>query len=365
MPNFYTGGGERMACHLMRALDKERFEVAAVSMFNPSGGDLEMLLKEAQIPIWFLGKRLGPDLRMYNRIDRVFRHFRPHVVHTHRYMLRYALPIMLYRKTPVMVHTVHSTAENEVGRGTRLLHRFAFRHGVIPVAIAPGVLESLVNVYGNNNYPMIPNGIPVHTYSNPKLGCAEWRKREGLLKADVIFTCVARLDPPKNQPLLVEAFLRGPAADSRAKLLLVGSGGWKSELESQISANGLQEQVRLLGYRRDIPDMLGSIDVFVLPSSWEGNPLCVMEAMAAGKPVIASRVGGIPDLVENELTGLLVLPDNRSALTEAMNELLKNQSKRQVMGKHAAQQAAERFSVESMTKTYEKLYEKAFRYRRA
>lgn len=365
LPNFNLGGGERMACHLMGTLDKERFEVAAVSMFSPTGGELEMLLKEAQIPTWFLGKRLGPDLRMYWRIERVLRHFRPHVVHTHRYILRYAFPAMVYRNSPVMIHTVHSMAENEVGRGSRLLHRLAFRCGVVPVAIAPGVLKSLRLVYGKKNYPMIPNGIPVHAYSNPKLGCAEWRKHEGFMHDDVIFACVARLDPPKNQPLLVEAFLRGPAADSRSRLLLVGSGGWQSELQSQISAYGLQEKVRLLGYRSDIPETLGAIDIFVLPSSWEGNPLCIMEAMAAGKPVIASRVGGIPDLVENELSGVLVPSDNIDALTQAMNELLKNEIKRQTMGKNAARQAAERFGIESMTKAYEELYAQALRNRTA
>jgi glycosyltransferase involved in cell wall biosynthesis len=345
----------------MRALDKERFEVAAVSMFNPSGGDLEMLLKEAQIPIWFLGKRLGPDLRMYNRIDRVLRTFRPHVVHTHRYMLRYALPAMLYRKTRVMVHTVHSVAENEVGRGTRFLHRLAFRYGVIPVAIAPGVLESLVRVYGKNNYPMIPNGIPVHAYTNPKINRADWRKREGFNDSDVIFACVARLDPPKNQPLLVEAFMYGPAADSRAKLLLVGSGGWKSKLESQIKSHALQEMVRLLGYRNDIPEVLAAIDVFVLPSSWEGNPLCVMEAMAAGKAVIASRVGGIPDLIKDGLSGLLIPSENKSALAEAMTTLLKNKFKRESLGKFAARQAVNRFDIESMARAYGVLYNKGFK----
>jgi glycosyltransferase involved in cell wall biosynthesis len=181
------------------------------------------------------------------------------------------------------------------------------------------------------------------------------------MQDDVIFACVARLEPPKNQPLLLKAFLNGPAADSRAKLLIVGSGGWKTKLESRIKCNGMQEKVRLLGHRSDIPEILGAIDIFVLPSSWEGNPLCIMEAMAAGKPVIASRVGGIPDLVENEKSGLLVPPNNRDALTKAMNEMLKNKYMRQMMGKHAAQKAAERFSRELMTKAYEQLYEKTFR----
>jgi glycosyltransferase involved in cell wall biosynthesis len=268
---------------------------------------------------------------------------------------------MLYRKIPVRIHTVHSLAENEVGLGARFLHRLAFRRGVIPVAIAPGVLESLRNVYGNKSYPMIPNGIPVSVYNNPKIGGNEWRKREGFKTDDVIFACVARLAPPKNQPLLLEAFLHGPASDSKAQLLLVGSGEWKFELEKKIHLYGLQKKVRLLGYRTDIPEVLGAVDVFVLPSEWEGNPLCVMEAMAAGKPIIATRVGGIPDLVEDGLSGLLIPPNNENALTKALDKLLQNKSMRQKMGRYASQLASARFDIETMAKAYEKLYEKSLR----
>jgi glycosyltransferase involved in cell wall biosynthesis len=229
------------------------------------------------------------------------------------------------------------------------------------VAIAPSVLKSMRREYGKHAYPMIPNGIPVSAYSNPKTDRGEWRKQEGFADNDVIFGCVARLDPPKNQPLLVDAFSSGPALNDRAKLLLVGTGRWKAELEAQIRAHGLQEKVHLLGYRTDIPDLLAAIDVFVLPSSWEGNPLCVMEAMAAGKPVIACRVGGIPDLVENHVSGLLTPSNDRDALSNAMNEMLNNGIKRQTMGERAAYRAVEHFSAESMTKGYEELYEKAYR----
>lgn len=350
-----------MACHLMAGLDKRRFRVAAISMFDSVNTELEKLLMKTRIRTWYLGKRLGPDLRMYSRIYRVLRHFRPHVVHTHRYVLSYALPAMLSAHIPVKVHTVHSLAEGEVGTAGRLLHHLAFRCGVIPVAIAHEVLVSLLRLYGRNDYTLIPNGIPVHFYSNPKLDRGEWRKREGFMPEDVLFTCVARLDPPKNQPLLVEAFSSGPAADPKARLLLVGSGGWKTKLEMQIRALGMQEQILLLGHRTDIPELLSATDVFVLPSSREGNPLSVMEAMAAGNPVISTIIGGVPELVEDGVSGLLVPPTDTNLLIRAMNELLKNELKRKKMGAHAARRAAKRFDVKVMVRAYEELYERALK----
>jgi glycosyltransferase involved in cell wall biosynthesis len=129
----------------------------------------------------------------------------------------------------------------------------------------------------------------------------------------------------------------------------------RSELERQISASGLQERVHLLGRRSDVPEILNAADVFVLSSDYEGNPLSVMEAMAAGKPMICTAVGGVPELVEDGC-GLLVPPLDAEALSEAMNLLLENPSARKSMGEKSARRAVERFDLRVMTEAYEDLY---------
>ena len=353
-------GGERMAAHLMRTLNRRRFEVRVVSLYDearPVGSDLKELLAQDEVPVWNLGKRPGFDPRMFTRIDGALRRFRPDVVHTHLQTLRYALLPMLYRGVPAMVHTVHNLAEREVDRPSIWLHRLAFRRGVVPVAIGQEVAASISRVYGIRGFPLINHGIPVEVYGRPREAREVWRRREGFAPEDTIFVCVAQFRPQKNHRLLLEAFAKGAAAHPRVHLLLVGWGSQETQLRKQVEALGLRRRVHFMGLRTDIPEVLAASDVFVLSSDYEGNPLAVMEAMSAGKPVISTSVGGVPELIKNGSSGLLVPQANSEAFARAVNRLATNPQMRKAMGKVAAKCATERFSVETMTEAYEELYE--------
>ena len=359
VPGLGGGGAERMATDLARTLNGQRFEVGVISLFGPLGTNLGEILARDGVPVWYLDKRRGFDPRMFVRVARILEHFRPHVVHTHSYVLRYALAYMLIRRIPAMVHTVHNLAEREVDWPGRLIHRVAFRQGVIPVAIAEEVANSLRRLYGIDGFPLIPNGIPVADFHGPSVDRAEWRRREGFTARDVLFICVAGLRVQKNHALLLDSFARGPASDPRAHLLSVGRGELGPDIEKQAKALGLGERVHLLGLRSDVPEILNAADVFTLSSDWEGNPLSVMEAMAAGKPVICTAVGGVPELVEDGRCGLLVPPRDAEALARAMSYTLENPKARTSMGNAAARRAVEHFDLKVMTEAYEDLYEAA------
>jgi glycosyltransferase involved in cell wall biosynthesis len=355
--DFRSGGAERVAANLLRTSDPEQFDVAAITLRGPFGSALERTLAEDGIPVWYMGKDKGFDSLVLGRVARTIRHFQPQVLHTHSYALRYAFPYMLFRRIPVMVHTVHNLADKEIEWYGRWVHRLAFRRGVIPVAIASEVADSIRRLYGIDEFPLIPNGIPVDAFRAPSIDSEGWRNKEGFAPADVLFVCVAGLRPQKNHALLVEAFRRGPASDPRAHLLFAGAGTLKPKLERQIGALGLQERVHLLGQRSDVPETLNAADVFVLGSDYEGNPLAVLEAMAAGKPVISTAVGGVPELVEGGC-GLLVPPRDARALSEAMGYMLENPEARKSMAGASARRAAERFGLRGMTEAYEDLYKK-------
>ncbi|WP_376790593.1 glycosyltransferase [Thermoflexus sp.] len=357
LPNFGPGGAERMAAHLLLHLDRRRFEVAAVSLFDRQGTDLETMLDRAGVRVWYLGKRKGFDPRMYGRLARVFQEFRPDVVHTHQYVLRYLLPLVLARRARGWIHTVHNVAEKEVDKPGRWVHRAAFRMGVVPVAIAKEVARSIERVYALKGVPLIPNGIPVAEYSLGEDVRKAWRAREGYAEEDVLLVSVARMSPPKNHPLLIRAFATVACRDRRLRLLLVGDGPLRPELEDQVRVLGLENKVRFLGVRSDVPEILATADVFVLSSEWEGNPLSVMEAMAAGKPVIATAVGGVPELVEDGVSGLLVPPADAGALAEAIWKVVDDPELRVRMGCAAFRRAKERFDVGVMVRGYEALYE--------
>lgn len=356
LPNFGPAGAEQMAVNVMRTLDREEFEVSAISLFDPSGTAQERVLARDNIPVWYLGKRPGFDPRMFVRVTGVLRRIRPHVVHTHRYVLRYALPSMLFSRVPAMVHTVHNLAEREVDWTGRLIHRLAFRQGVVPVTIADEVDDSFRRFYKIERFPLIPNGIPVDAFLKPSVTRDDWRRAEGFTPAQVLFVCVARLRPQKNPALLLSAFARGPAVDPQARLLFVGDGELRGDLERQSDALGVREKVHFLGIRSDIPEILYASDVFVLSSSWEGNPLSVMEAMAAGRPVICTAVGGVPEVVGVDECGLLVPPEDGQAFAGAMRYMLENPEVRRSMGRASARRAVEHFDLKVMTEAYEELY---------
>jgi glycosyltransferase involved in cell wall biosynthesis len=155
----------------------------------------------------------------------------------------------------------------------------------------------------------------------------------------------------------LNAFAEGPAADRKSHLLLIGDGALRRRLESQVQSLGLSHQAHFLGLRTDIPEILRATDVFVLSSDFEGNPLCVMEAMAAGLPVVSTAVGGVPALLESGKEGLLVPPGDSQSLSNAMMSLLQNHELRNLWGRAAARRAKERFDVSTMVRAYEEVYE--------
>lgn len=366
IPNFGPGGAERMSVHLMRDLSRRDFKVAAISLFSRMGTDLEELLAGSKVPTWYLDKHPGPDPRMVLRIARVVKAFHPQVIHTHLHALSYTLLPALYYNVPVIVHTVHNMAEYDIAgyetlkKAARLIHRVAYKRRVVPVAIASEVAKSLTSVYGVREVSLIPNGIPVEAFNNPRVGSETWREQEGFGQEDVLFVCVAGLRLQKNHSLLLEAFSQGPAStDPRARLLLVGAGYLSDELEKKARTLGLGAKVSFMGLRTDIPEVLNAADVFVLSSDWEGNPLSVMEAMAAGMPVISTAVGGVPELVEEGKSGLLVPRGSVGALARAMSLLAKDQELRLNMGRAAYERAVQRFDLRVMTEAYANLYEAA------
>jgi glycosyltransferase involved in cell wall biosynthesis len=356
-PYFGSGGAEHMGVYLMRSLNRARFEVEAVSLYDPWGTDLEKMLAEAGVTVSYLGKKRGPDFRMYPRLARVFRRFRPHVVHTHLNILRYVLPLLVHRISLPSVHTVHNLAEREVDFG-KWIHRLAFRLGVVPVAIGDEVAASLARLYGIRNPPLIPYGIPIHAFVRNESAREVWREKEGFALDDTVYVSVARFYPQKNHRLLLHAFADGPARDMRARLLLAGDGPLRGDLQVMANRLGVGNRVSFLGIRTDIPELVAAADVFALSSDWEGNPLSVMEAMAAGRPVVATAVGGVPELVVHGKTGLLVPAGDAVALAEAMRKIGHDEALRKEMGRASAERAASCFDERVMTRSYEELYER-------
>jgi glycosyltransferase involved in cell wall biosynthesis len=356
-PSFVVGGAEQMAGHLMVGLS-ESHDVAAVGLYPPMNTSIEHRLKRANIRLWHLGKRPGFDPGLFKSLDRVLKEVRPHVVHTHLSVLRYALPGLRRHGVPLVVHTMHNLAEHETDAFGRVVHWFAFRWGVLPVAISREVAASVKRLYGVECRAKVPNCIPVENYRRSPVDRVRWREKERFDQDAILFTSVGRLEPQKNPMLLVQAFaaLNHPSIH----LIMLGEGSLREKLVAYIREHGLERRVHLLGKRNEIPECLAASDVFVLSSNWEGNPLAVMEAMAAGLPVVGTAVGGVPELLESGQQGILVPPGDCAAFTEAMRTLLNDPEKRTAMANAALAHAIATFNVERMVLGYESIYRAAF-----
>jgi glycosyltransferase involved in cell wall biosynthesis len=357
LPMLSPGGAERVAVHIARGLDRQRYEPTVISYTGRLGCELDRLLDEAGVEVRYLGKHPGFDYRMYYRLPPVLQECQPDIVHTHLHVLRYALPFFLWHKNIPLLHTVHNLAEREIERGMRWTQSCALKRRVIPVAVATEVALSMERLYGMQHCRVISNGIPTQSYANPQTPRREWRAKHSFAEDQILFVCVARFMPQKNHELLLNAFAQGPAADPSAHLVLVGDGVLREKLQQQTKHLGIAHQVHFLGLRSDIPDVLGASDVFVLSSDWEGNPLSVMEAMASGLPIVSTAAGGVPDMFEHGTHGFVAPVGDAPALSDGMNALLHDKEARRSMGASAGRRAKEKYDVATMVRAYEEIYE--------
>ena len=207
---------------------------------------------------------------------------------------------------------------------------------------------------------LIYNGIDISRFEK-KFAQEKLRKELNLSREDLILGNVGNLREVKDHHTLILSFSKVSPFFPQAKLLIIGEGELKPNLLNLRAELGLENKVLLLGHRDDIPSLLDLMDIFVLSSRLEGCSISILEAMASGKPVIATRVGGNPELVLEEKTGFLVPSAEPEKLAETIVQLLKDEKQRKKMGEEGKKRVKDKFSRESMVKNYEELYSQILR----
>ena len=303
-----TGGAEMMVLHLARELDRAGHPVRVVSLHGDET-DVAGLMRRAGIDVVALNKAGGPDPRTVLRLRAQMRDFSPAVVHTHLPVLEYVLPAArLYGRRVKVIHTVHNLAREETRhRVLRAVNRRAFSHGVVPVALNEEVRSSICREYAlpASAVPVVGNGIDLDAFRGPQ--------RRGLRGAGARLLCVARLAPAKNHALLLRTVARLRESGRDVSLTLVGDGPLRGALEERARELGISERVRFAGRRTDTAAFYRDCDLFVLLSDYEGMPMSIIEAMASGLPVVATRAGGVAELVDDGVNGALVEADAAAA----------------------------------------------------
>lgn len=333
----------------------------AVVYFGPPGGAGEELAAKG-IPWRALGLASGLDPRGPGRLQRAIDELRPRAVHDH---LSTPWTRALLRTHAPLLATEHGNAGlDRYARQPhrRWLERRAARRTRLCLAPSRAMAEAIVDAYGfpEDRIRVVPHGIDPARYGQDPDARVRLRRSLGL-EDEILVLFVGRLDEPKGILDLLEAFGRAVRGDATLRLAIAGRGPLASEVARRKDAEGLARQIHLLGFRSDVAAWYVAADVFVLPSRREAFGMVLLEAMASRVAVIGTRAGGIPEIVEDGRTGLLVPAQDPEALAGAILALARDPQKREALARAGSAAVRERFGIERMARATCAVYEEAWR----
>lgn len=355
-----VGGAEVLAVRLAERLkDSTRFVFVCLDELGTLGDSL----RDEGLPVHVLHRRPGLDWSCVRRFRAILRTERVDMIHAHQHApFFYSALSRLGRSAPPILFTEHGRHHpDHPGLKRRLANRLLLRPRDRIVAVGEAVRSALIHNEGlpAHRVSVAYNGIPIdrfdRTFSTEER--AEARREMGVELDNLLLIQVARLDYLKDHATALRVLRRLADRAPEARLALVGEGPEESAIRALIVELGLEGRVRALGLRKDVPRLLAAADVALLTSVSEGIPLTLIEAMAAGLPVVSTNVGGVAEVVVDRLTGLLAPSGDDDALAEAVASLADDPEARRRMGALGRERARELFSDSRMHDEYHTHYE--------
>jgi len=315
-------------------------------------------LASADIPAITLNMRRGlPDPRAIARLVKILRQWQPDVVHSHMVHANLLARIArLIYKVPVLISTAHSI--NEGGRRRELAYRLTDPLTDLTTNVSQAAVERYIQVGAapKDKIKFMPNGIDICRFKPDRLAGRGLRHELGINNA-FVWLAVGRFEAAKDYPNMLRAFRVVAAKRLDATLLLVGQGSLLEEVKKLAGELGLEDKVRFLGVRRDIPELMNAADAFVLSSRWEGFGLVLAEAMACQLPVVAADSGGPREILHGGSLGFLVPPGDSNSLAKAMVQLMTlTEVERQAMGQAGRVYVEANYSLDRVVDRWEELY---------
>ena len=347
-----AGGAEKALCQLATRLDPRKFDPAAGCLTGR--GVIGDWLKKAGVPVTHVGMRSWGDIASWARLRRTLKEFRPHVLHTFLFHANLAGRLMA---PGLGIERVISSVRVEEPRHWHLCGE-ALTQGLVD-AVTCVSASARRFTHNRARVPMrklvvIPNGIDADQYDLEGMPVPhEWDIPENV----PVVACIGRLSPQKNPLLMLRAAASVVRRVRNVLFVFAGEGPLERTCRSEARKMGLQGNVRWLGWVEDVRPLLARMDLLALSSKWEGMPNVLLEAMAYGKPVVTSNVGGCGELVVQGETGFLFEQGDATTLGERVEELLLDDELCRELGSRGRRRVMERFSLERMVRANEELYE--------
>ena len=350
------GGTERLVVELARRLQPD-FDMAVCCLDGP--GSWAHLLTDQDIPVKALNRRPGFRPLLGRAIARFAADRRATVIHCHHYspFVYGALSTLWWRSG--IVFTEHGRLNDDPPSRRRKLANQVF--GRVPssiFAVSSNLRSFMIDEgFAQDQVGVIRNGIDLGPLPTPG-GRLDARSRLGISPDEFVVGAIGRLDPVKSLDTLIDAIRVMPQSARRWRLVLMGDGPERERLQARVAASGALDMVTFTGHRADVRELLPAIDVYVNCSVFEGISLTILEAMAARVPVVASRVGGTPEVVIDGECGYLVEPRDPRALASAISNLQDRPDLALAFGRAGRVRVEKHFSIDRMVREYAAVYAK-------
>jgi glycosyltransferase involved in cell wall biosynthesis len=359
-----VGGGQVHVLMLAKYLDRGKFEVVIACK-----GQGFLVDEAGKLGINTLSVSMANrfSLKTFREVTQIFRRSNFDVLHTHGGTAGFwgRIGAFIVGKPTIRIHSyhgIHYLSKNfTFPSHLRMIDKLLLSLTDKVICVCPSDYQkgSAAGIVSKKKGIIIQNGIEIEKFHNTEQRKA-LRSQYRLDESAVVFGTVGRLHVQKGQRYLLEAFQAVKSKHLHAQLWVVGEGELKCELEKFAQDLGIYDSVHFLGARTDIPELLSAIDIFVLPSLWEGQPISIMEAGASGKPVIATNIDGVADFLIDEKNALLVPVKDPNALAAAMMRLIKDVELRTRLSASIKSTVSEGFAVETMVKRIGDLYQDAY-----
>jgi glycosyltransferase involved in cell wall biosynthesis len=357
-----VGGTERVLWELATRMPAARFEVHVWLSPAPGVNELASALAEAGIAVervaevdsrWDFKGMLDTWTRL--------RKLKPALLHVHHVWPaadRYLTLLARAAGVPHLVVTEHITGEAHSG-GQKALKRDELRRADAVTAVTGAIVETLVRDYGiqRSRVRVVPNGADLPDEESEAIESKRWRDRYLSTPLKPLWVVAGRLEEQKGHDLLFEALGMILKQGLDFTLVVAGDGSRRSWLEQQALSLRLAPRVQFVGQVEDVGGLLAAADAVLLPSRWEGLPLVLLEAMARARPIIATSVGGVPDVIQDGITGTLVPPGDAAALAAALEQLHRKADKAWRMGRTAADTVREHYTWHAVVEGFESVYD--------
>ncbi len=354
--NLDVGGLEKVVINLLNNLDKKEFNLFLICLAGEG-----KLFDEVNIPetcCLILNRKPGIDLDTVFKVREFIVKNNIDVINAHNLspLIYCGLACVFLKKRPVLMHIEHNLIFRLSTWGKIKFKYFYIRQANIIITVSANLKKYYTDdLKIKRDTRVIYNGIDGEKFSN-NIDNNHIKEKLSIADDEFVVGTAVVLSEQKGIQYLIDSAKEVCPIINNIKFLIIGDGPLKNKLQKQVSENNLSDRVIFLGYRKDIPQLISSFDIYVLPSLWEGLPLALLEALALGKPIIATDVGGNPEIVENGVNGYIIPPKNSNAITKKILSIYNNKNSIEEIRLNNIKKFKSAFSLETMVQNYSDLF---------